>query len=340
MSGDNERILISVDLMGGDNAPAVPLHAISEIIAQSKNIDFIAFGLRDKVQLIAQKLNLPENRFKFIHSEFVIIEDDRPSSALRKHKGSSMSDAIDAVAMKRAGAVVSAGNTGALMAISAYVLKLIESIDRPAMLALIPRIDGRACLLDVGANAVCQSRNLQDFAILGSKFAQVFLKKDNPTIALLNIGKESTKGTDIIKSSHEALQNSKLNYVGFVEANELLTGSVDVIVSDGFTGNVALKAMEGAGNFCLKSIRKSASASFISKLGLALFKIFSSKSTVSLDPNEYNGGIFLGLNGIVVKSHGSANIKAFKTCINHAITMVKGDLIKKLQHGEEEFIDG
>ena len=339
MSGNNERVVISVDLMGGDNAPLASLEAISQVIAEHRDVDFVAFGLTDKVLPLVAKLKIPSSRFVFHHSESVIIEDDKPSAALRKHKNTSMSDAVTAVADNKADAVVSAGNTGALMAISVYLLKLLKTIDRPAMLALVPRLGGRACLLDVGANAVCQSRNLQDFAILGSKFAQVFLKKANPTVGLLNIGKESTKGTDIVKSSHEALQDLKLNYIGFVEANELLTGDVDVIVADGFSGNVALKAMEGAGNFCLKSLKNAVSGSFISKLGLALFKIFSSKSMASLDPNEYNGGIFLGLSGIVVKSHGAANVKAFKTCINHAITMVKGDLIKKLQH-EEELVDG
>jgi glycerol-3-phosphate acyltransferase PlsX len=186
-------------------------------------------------------------------------------------------------------------------------------------------------LLDVGANVVCQSRNLQDFAYLGSKFAQVLLGKNNPTVGLLNIGKELTKGTDLIKSTHELLQDCALNYVGFVEANALLTGDVDVVVADGFSGNVALKAMEGAGSFCLRSLKKAAADSIISKLGLALFKLFAGKSISSLDPNSYNGGVFLGLNGIVVKSHGAANVRAFKTCINHAITMSRGDLIGKLK---------
>lgn len=331
LSNSDTKIVISIDLMGGDNAPEVPLVAISQVIKENKDINFLAFGLQNTVEPILSKLNISKDRFHFKPSDSVIREEDKPSLALRKHKNTSISDAIKAVAEGKASAVVSAGNTGAVMAIAIYLLKVIDSIDRPAVLALIPRINGRACLLDVGANAVCQARHLQDFAMLGSRFAQVLLGKSKPTIGLLNIGKEDTKGTELVKSTHELLLETELNYVGFVEANGLLTGDVDVIVTDGFSGNVALKAMEGAGSFCLRMLKKAAGDSLMARLGLALFKLFGGTSAADLDPNEYNGGVLLGLNGIVVKSHGAANIKAFKTCINHAIAMSQRDLIGKLQ---------
>jgi len=313
--------------MGGDNALTIPLQAISELIHEIEDVDFVAFGKGNEVPSLIDKTPKFKDRFKFVEVQSVILEDEKPSVALRKSRGTSMSAAIELVAKGDAHAVVSAGNTGALMAIAMYQLKLLESIDRPAILAIIPRLDGRACLLDVGANVMCQSRNLLDFAILGTKFAQVIFDKENPTVGLLNIGKEEIKGSDLVKSSHEALQGSNLNYRGYVEANELLTGDIDVIVTDGFSGNIALKAMEGSGKFCLKAIKLAASKSTLAKLGLILFKFFSPKGAISLDPSEYNGGIFLGLNGIVVKSHGSADVRAFKTSLKHAISLARGDLI-------------
>ena len=207
------------------------------------------------------------------------------------------------------------------------MLKTIEAVDRPAILALIPRLKGRACLLDVGANINCTPKNLLDFAYLGVEFAKIMFAIKSPTIAILNIGKEVTKGNDLIKQTHEILSSSKLNFKGFIEANELLLSDINVIVTDGFSGNIALKAMEGAGKFCLEVMKQAANKSWLAKLGLIIFKVFLPKNSVSLDPSEYNGGIFLGLNGIVVKSHGGANIKAFSTSLDHAIKLARSDIL-------------
>jgi glycerol-3-phosphate acyltransferase PlsX len=338
LSEQQRKVTISIDLMGGDNSPLVPLQAISEMIKENHEVNFIAFGLEQKTTELINKFKFPEDRFTLIESKSQISEDIKPSKALRNSLGSSMRMTIEAVQEGKADAAISSGNTGGLMAIAMIVLKTIESIDRPAILAIIPRLSGKACLLDVGANSNCQSRNLSEFALLGTEFAKIILNKDSPSVGILNIGKEATKGNDLIKSSYEALLLSKLNFQGFVEANELLLGDVDVIISDGFSGNIALKAMEGAGKFCLEAIKQAANRSILAKFGLLLFKIFSSKKSVSLDPSEYNGGIFLGLNGIVVKSHGNANVKAFKTSIKHAIRLSEGKIIEKLKQ-EVKFTD-
>ncbi len=339
LSGGKKNIVISVDLMGGDHAPEVPLKAVAEILHDHQDVEILAFGLEDKTAEALKRINIQSQRFSFIPSKTSVASEEKPSVALRKHKHTTMSDAILAVATNKASAVVSAGNTGAFMAIALHLLKVLDGIDRPAVLALIPTEHGKACLLDVGANATCQPHNLKDFAYLGSKFAQILLQKQIPMVGLLNIGTESNKGNDLIQKTHALLQDSALHYIGFVEANTLLHGSTDVIITDGFTGNVALKAMEGAGRFCINVLKEVGSKSLLAKLCLLMLKIFGTSAMRNLDPCTYNGGMLIGLNGIAIKSHGAANVKAFKSSVNHAIQLVKSDVMTQLKNMDNKSDD-
>jgi glycerol-3-phosphate acyltransferase PlsX len=270
--------------------------------------------------------------------------DESPSFALRGKKHSSMRIALDLVKSGDAGGCVSAGNTGALMAISRFVLKMLPGVDRPAILSPIPSISGRVHVLDLGANVDCQAEHLFQFAVMGSILVAESENTPNPRIGLLNVGKEAIKGTEQVKKAALLLENSDLNYIGFVEGDDIYTGMADVIVCDGFIGNVALKTSEGLAKMILKSTREEFSKNWYTKLSALLARGVLYSLRNRFDPNRYNGGSLLGLKGVVIKSHGNAIRASFATAISCAVLEVEKNIPEKIKNsvslklGESEAI--
>ena len=263
----------------------------------------------------------------------MIDANEKPSIAVRKGKNSSMGMAIQLVKSGKADAIVSAGNTGALMAMSKLILRPMDGITRPAIAAYFPTIVGESCMLDLGANIECDPKNLIDFALMGSAFSRIILKSSNPSVGLLNVGEESQKGNSIIQDAAALLNNleNKVNYYGFVEGNDIAEGNVDVIITDGFSGNIALKTAEGTAKLVTFLLERSFKSSIFSKIGYLLSKNGLKKMKDRVDPRKYNGAVLLGLNGIVVKSHGNTDPIGFSNAVKVGYEMVSGNFIEDLK---------
>ncbi|WP_395333566.1 phosphate acyltransferase PlsX [Novosphingobium sp. BL-8H] len=303
---------IAIDAMGGDEGVRVMIEGAALARRRHERFKFLLVG--DEARIKTALENHPNLRAssEILHTEGVISGEDKPSQALRRAKGTSMGRAIEAVKAGDAGAAVSAGNTGALMAISKLALRTMPGIDRPALAALLPTLgDNDIVMLDLGANAECDARNLVQFAIMGAAYARVATGREQPRVRLLNIGSEETKGTDMLRDAASMLKAAagdlSMSFDGFTEADKLGSGDMDVVVTDGFSGNVALKAVEGTARFVADLLRRGFSSSLRSKIGFLISKPATELLKHHLDPNNHNGAVFLGLNGIVVKSHGSAN---------------------------------
>lgn len=303
---------IAIDAMGGDEGVRVMIEGAALARRRHDRFKFLLVG--DEVRIKAALENHPNLRAssEILHTDGVISGEDKPGQALRRAKGTSMGRAIEAVKLGHAGAAVSGGNTGALMAISKLTLRTMPGIDRPALAALLPTLgDNDVIMLDLGANTECDSRNLVQFAIMGAAYSRVATGRAEPRVRLLNIGTEETKGTEELRDAAAVLkgaaENLAMSFDGFTEADKICRGDVDVVVTDGFTGNVALKAVEGTARFVADLLRRGFSSSLRSKIGFLISKPATDLLKHHLDPNNHNGAVFLGLNGIVVKSHGSAN---------------------------------
>ena len=271
--------------------------------------------------------------YKIINTENFVKITDSPLEAAKRGKDTSMWMAIESVKNKQADIVISAGNTGALLVIAKLNLKMIENIDKPALSALWPNKKGMSVVLDLGANIECSSKNLVDFAIMGSSLYKSLYQENNPNVAILNIGSEELKGNDIIKETYHILNNRKSNnfdFSGYIEGNELMNGEVNVIVSDGFTGNVALKTAEGTANFITDELKKALSGSIISKISSLMNISNLKKFKQRLDPRLYNGAIFIGLDTPVVKSHGGTDYVGFSNSLSVCNKIIKGNLINKI----------
>lgn len=330
----SDKLILSIDAMGGDNAPDIVVEGLSFVAKKHQDVFFLLFGDEKKILPLAEKYGLNADSFKIHHTEAVIKADDKPSVALRAGRESSMFKAIMAVRNEYAKAVVSAGNTGALMAISKICLGTVPGIDRPAIAAVLPTLKGPAIALDLGANAECASHNLVEFAIMGDVFYRVlFGGTQKPSVGLLNIGSEDTKGRDEIKEAASVLRSfgDKINFYGFVEGNDIGLGTTNVVVTDGFSGNVALKTIEGTAKMITATLKDVVKKSVVSKLGfiLALPALKSLKK--KMDPRVYNGAMFLGLNGISVKSHGGADAFAFSCAVEYAVNMARNDLCQRIR---------
>lgn len=303
---------IAIDAMGGDEGVRVMIEGAALARRRHDRFKFLLVG--DEVRIKSALENHPNLRAssEILHTEGVISGEDKPSQALRRAKGTSMGRAIEAVKLGDAGAAVSAGNTGALMAIAKLSLRTMPGIDRPALAALLPTLgDNDVVMLDLGANTECDSRNLVQFAIMGAAYARVATGREQPRVRLLNIGSEEIKGTDEVRDAAAILKAAagklSMSFDGFTEADKICRGDVDVVVTDGFSGNVALKAVEGTARFVADLLKRGFSSSLRSKIGFLISKPATELLKHHLDPNNHNGAVFLGLNGIVVKSHGSAN---------------------------------
>lgn len=328
-----EKLIISIDAMGGDRAPDIVIAGLAAVAQKHKDVFFFLFGDEKKILPLAAQYKLSPDAYRIHHTTEVIRPDEKPSVALRQGRESSMFKAIMSVRNGYSKAVVSAGNTGALMAISKICLGTIPGIDRPAIAAVLPTLKGPAVGLDLGANAECHSQNLVEFAIMGDVFYRVLFGEKKPSIGLLNIGSEDTKGRDEIKEAAATLRalGDKVNFKGFIEGNDIGMGTTNVVVTDGFSGNVALKSIEGTAKMIVSMLKEMVKNSFVSKLGflLALPALKSLKK--KMDPRVYNGAMFLGLNGISVKSHGGADAFAFSCAVEYAINMARNDLCQKIK---------
>lgn len=332
--------VIALDAMGGDFAPVMVVEGAARALERSPHIRFLIFGDEAKVvPLLAVHPKLAAHT-EFKHTPDVVGPDDKPSQALRKGRGSSMRLAIDAVADGRAAAVVSAGNTGALMAMAKFVLRTLPGIDRPALVSLLPTLKGETVMLDLGANVEVDADNLVQFAVMGANFAHAVLGRQRPLVGLLNVGVEEVKGRDVIKEAAEKLRTINdlpFEFHGFIEGNDIASGTVDVVVTDGFTGNVALKTAEGTAKLISGYLRQTLRMSWRTMLGALLARPAFKALGDRVDPRYYNGAVFLGLNGIAVKSHGGTDAAGFAAAIGAAGDLVHDRLIEKLTKDFQRF---
>jgi phosphate acyltransferase len=325
---------IAVDAMGGDGGLAVILDGVARAAAERTEQSFLLVGDEPALRLaLAERADLA-GRVEVLHAAEVVASDAKPSAAIRRARTTSMGLAIDAVKRGHAGAAVSAGNTGALMAMAKLSLRTIPGIDRPALAALLPSLgDNDTVMLDLGANTECDARNLVQFAVMGAAYARTVLDLDRPRVALLNIGTEDQKGTDIIRDAAARLRAAPhlpMAFTGFIEGDRLSRGEVDVIACDGFTGNIALKTAEGTARFVADLLRRAFSSSVRSKIGFLISRPATKLLRDHLDPNNHNGAVFLGLNGLVVKSHGGANAIGIANALKVAAKLVEDDLIRRI----------
>lgn len=325
---------IAIDAMGGDEGLAVMLAGVAEARRRFDGTHFFLVGDEAKIaEGLKNHPNLTANS-EIVHAPEVIKGDEKPSAALRRAKITSMGVAIDLVKQGRAAAAVSSGNTGALMAMAKVSLRTMKGIDRPALAGLMPSLGPNdTVVLDLGANTECDARNLMQFAVMGAAYARTQLDLASPRVALLNIGTEDQKGTGEIRDAAQALRDAThlpLTFVGFIEGDKLSRGDVDVIVCDGFSGNIALKTAEGTARFVADLLRRAFSSSVRSKIGFLISRPATELLRHHLDPNNHNGAVFLGLNGLVVKSHGGANETGVANAIAVAAKSVRDDLARKI----------
>lgn len=325
---------IAIDAMGGDVGAEVMVAGAAASRSDFPDLCFLFFGDETAIRAeIAKHKSLSDN-VEVIHTDGVIAGEDKPSQALRRSKDSSMGLAIAAVKDGNAEAALSAGNTGALMAIAKVALRTMEGIERPAISALLPTLGKTdVVMLDLGANAECDAENLVQFAVMGAAYARTVLDIKRPRTALLNIGTEELKGTGILQDAAARLRAADalpLEFTGYIEGDRLSRGHVDVIVTDGFSGNIALKTIEGTARFVADLIRRAFTSSLRSKFGFLLSRPAANLLRRTLDPNNHNGGVFLGLNGLVVKSHGGADANGVRNAISVAAKMAMADITRKI----------
>ncbi|MCB5189870.1 phosphate acyltransferase PlsX [Methylobacillus arboreus] len=324
-------ITVAIDAMGGDHGPHVTIPAALSAIKQDSQLNVILVGLKDVIEaeLAANKATV-SSRLRIHHASEVVAMDESPQSALKNKKDSSLRVAINLVKSGEANACVSAGNTGALMATARFVLKTLPGIDRPAIAGILPTQKGTVYMLDLGANADCTPEHLLQFAIMGAMLVSCVEHKERPTVGLLNIGSEDIKGNEVVKEAGELLRASHLNFYGNIEGNDIYKGTTDVVVCDGFVGNVALKTSEGLAQMVNRFLTQEFKRSWLTKLmalvSMPVLKAFKRR----LDPRRYNGATFLGLRGIVVKSHGGADSLAFRYAIQAAAEESRNGVLERI----------
>ncbi len=316
--------------MSGDLGPEVVVRAAASSLKKYANLDLILVGDERELGALVARLIGSEPRLHIRHASEVVSMSEAPVEALRKKKDSSMRVAIDLVKAGEADACVSAGNTGALMATAKFVLKMLPGIDRPAIIAELPAIGGSLHMLDLGANTQGGADHLFQYAVMGSIVSSDILGIERPRVALLNIGAEDTKGHDTIREAAAKLNDSTLNYVGFIEGSDLFAGKADVVVTDGFTGNVALKTMEGTVGLATHYLRRAFTRNWLAKLQALLAGSVLRRLAIEMDSRNYNGATLVGLDGIVIKSHGSADAHAFQHAIDNAVVEVRNQLPQQI----------
>lgn len=335
----SKKISIAIDAMGGDNSPKKTIEGLKFFIEKNyQNNDFVInlFGKENLIKEEVHKQKINTDLINIINADSVVSDNETPLTAIKNSKNTSMWKCIYSQVEGKSDISLSAGNTGVLLVISRMILKMINDVSRPALAGLWPNENGLNVVLDLGANIECNEQNLIDFAELGSALYRSLFPNDTPRVTLLNIGSEEIKGTDVLKNAYKKLKNlsSDDNFLfkGYLEGNEIMSGKSNVIVTDGFTGNIALKTAEGTAKYITKNLKKSLTENFISKLSL-IFSYFALKKFKSkLDPRKYNGAIFLGLNGPVVKSHGGIDSLGFYYSIDLSYRIIKGSLMKEIKN--------
>ena len=322
-----EETRIAVDAMGGDGGPSVIMPSINDFLSKHDDVKIEVYGNEKEILKHTRKFEQSlKSNIEIIHTEEKVLSEDSPSHALRHKKKSSMSMAIQSVKDKSTQACISAGNTGALMAISRFILGTLDGIDRPAIETMLPSLSGHTHVLDLGANIDCKAVHLYQFAVMGSVLSMILDDKINPSVGLLNVGQEAIKGNMQVKEADDLLKNSNLNYVGFVEGDDIFCGNIDVVVCDGFVGNIALKTSEGIAKFISSKLKDEYAKNVFTKIaGISSIKVLNSFKKV-VDPRRYNGASLLGLKGIIIKSHGGADSYAFCNSLEIALKEVKKDV--------------
>jgi glycerol-3-phosphate acyltransferase PlsX len=316
--------------MSGDLGAEVVVRAAAATLGKYRNLELILVGDQEELRRLVTEIVGDNPRLRIQHASEIVAMSEAPAESIRKKKDSSMRVAINLVKEGTADACVSAGNTGALMATAKFVLKMLPGIDRPAIIAELPSIGGSVHMLDLGANTQATADHLFQYAVMGSLVAADLMGLESPRVALLNIGAEDTKGHDTVKDAAALLAESTLNYVGFVEGTDILSGKADVVVADGFTGNVSLKTMEGTVVLCKHYLRRAFTRNWFTRLQALLARNVLMTLAVEMDSRNYNGATLAGLNGIVIKSHGSADAYAFQHAIDTAIVEVRNQLPQQI----------
>ncbi len=330
---------ISIDAMGGDFGPSVTVPACLHVLNNNPELELILVGKEDVVNKALTETSETSHPRLSVHNATEIVEsDESPSLALKRKKDSSMRVAINLVKEGEADACVSAGNTGALMATARFVLRMLPGIDRPAICSGMPGTNGSSHVLDLGANVDSSSEQLVQFAVMGSILVSAVQNIESPTIGLLNIGEEEVKGNERIKTAAKLLSETKLNYIGFVEGTDIYTGEIDVIVCDGFMGNIALKSSEGVANMLTSFAKEEFSRSILTKLAALLSRSVLTAIKKRVDPRRYNGASMLGLKGIVIKSHGGADKLSFAHAIEEAIKEVDKNVPDQIKNQLEAYL--
>ena len=324
-------ITVAIDCMGGDHGPHVTVPAALNFLKSNSDVDIVLVGLRDAIEAeLKARGARPGPRLRVHHASEVVLMDESPALALRNKKDSSIRVAVDLVKNGEAHACVSAGNTGALMAVSRFVLKMLPGIDRPAIIAALPSMKGSTYVLDLGANVDCGAEHLLQFAIMGATLVAAVEHKDRPSVGLLNIGEEEIKGNEVVKEAAEMLRESGLNFIGNIEGDGIYRGEADVVVCDGFVGNVMLKASEGMVQMVRSFIRQEFMRSVLARMAGVIVMPVLFAFRKRLDPRRFNGATLLGLRGIVVKSHGSADAFGFERAIERAMEEVRNEVLRRL----------
>lgn len=325
-------LIVSLDAMGGDDAPDMVIGGMALARQRHPDLRFLVFGDQNRIEMLLSHYGNLANAVEIRHTDEKIDAHDAPAQALRRGKQSSMRLAINAVKDGEAHGVVSAGNTGALMAMSKYVLKTQPGIDRPAMVSFFPTRRGESAMLDLGANIVSSANNLVQFAIMGAAFARIELGVERPTVGLLNIGVEDVKGNEVVKEAGRILRDNDFafDFFGFVEGDNIGLGTVDVIVTDGFTGNVALKTAEGTARLYTGFLREAFRSGWLTRLAYVLAKPALDRLRAHMDPANYNGAMFVGLNGVSIKSHGGTDENGFANAIGVAVDMIRSDFAERI----------
>ena len=330
----NNKIIIAVDAMGGENSPKKIVDGIELSLKESKENFFKLYGNEDQLNFLINKKPKINKYCEIIHCDNHIEDEESPLSAAKKSKSTSMWQCIESQNNGKSQITLSAGNTGALLILSRLILNMIDGVEKPALAGLWPNKIGMNVVLDLGANIECNDKNLIDFSFMGAALHKALYPEIEPIIALLNVGLEEIKGHEEIKKAYQLLKESNKNnfkFHGYIEGNHIMDGNVNVIVTDGFTGNIALKTAEGTANFITKYLKENLSKGLLNKISLLFSFNTLKKFKDQLDPRKYNGAIFLGLNGPVVKSHGSTDARGLAHSIKLCNKIVKGNLVEKIK---------
>ncbi|MDM9629284.1 phosphate acyltransferase PlsX [Rhizobium sp. S152] len=334
-------IRISIDLMGGDFGPQVVIPGAAKALERHPDISFVMYGLKEQCEPILDRFPKLKDKSVFHDCELAVRMDEKPSQALRRGRYvSTMWRSIEAVKTKDADVAISAGNTGALMAMAKFCLRTMANIERPAIAAIWPTKRGESIVLDVGATIGADSQQLMDFALMGGAMARALFEIERPTIGLLNVGVEEIKGQEEVKEAGRLLREANIDsveYFGFVEGNDIGKGTVDVVVTEGFTGNIALKTAEGTARQIGDYLRAAMSRTLLARIGYILAKGAFDMLREKMDPSRVNGGVFLGLNGVVIKSHGGANAEGISAAIEVGYDMAKNGLNQKIENDLQKY---